>query len=166
MCVPWVGCDRQDLSVCFYPVNSLHCFLPTSAVWLEGVTMDFSWLHMYTPPQCVPENTGYTYALRWACSRSAVIPVSAPECQGGPCPVRELLATGNQTLSFERENSCSSSCTLQNCWTSMEMVRWFWKPDILVTQGDSLPVSCFRPHPSGCGLPDKSLWLWVGFCDW
>ncbi|XP_056660317.1 SUN domain-containing protein 1 isoform X21 [Monodelphis domestica] len=26
--------------------------------------MDFSRLHTYTPPQCVPENTGYTYALR------------------------------------------------------------------------------------------------------
>lgn len=33
------------------------------------VNMDFSRLHMYTPPQCVPENTGYTYALRWACVR-------------------------------------------------------------------------------------------------
>ncbi|XP_011885148.1 PREDICTED: SUN domain-containing protein 1 isoform X15 [Cercocebus atys] len=34
------------------------------AVWFEVVNMDFSRLHMYSPPQCVPENTGYTYALR------------------------------------------------------------------------------------------------------
>ncbi|XP_065747952.1 SUN domain-containing protein 1 [Phocoena phocoena] len=33
--------------------------------------MDFSRLHMYTPPQCVPENTGYTYALRLAEQRSS-----------------------------------------------------------------------------------------------
>uniref|UniRef100_A0A673VLZ1 Sad1 and UNC84 domain containing 1b n=2 Tax=Salmo trutta TaxID=8032 RepID=A0A673VLZ1_SALTR len=27
------------------------------------MTMDFSRLHTYTPPQCAPENTGYTYSL-------------------------------------------------------------------------------------------------------
>ncbi|XP_056144763.1 SUN domain-containing protein 1 isoform X2 [Lampris incognitus] len=27
------------------------------------MTMDFSHLHTYTPPQCAPENTGYTYSL-------------------------------------------------------------------------------------------------------
>uniref|UniRef100_A0A8B9U5P7 Sad1 and UNC84 domain containing 1 n=1 Tax=Anas zonorhyncha TaxID=75864 RepID=A0A8B9U5P7_9AVES len=33
--------------------------------------MDFSRLHMYTPPQCVPENTGYTYALSSSYSSDA-----------------------------------------------------------------------------------------------
>ncbi|KAG9340433.1 hypothetical protein JZ751_021546 [Albula glossodonta] len=28
------------------------------------MTMDYSRLHTYTPPQCAPENTGYTYSLR------------------------------------------------------------------------------------------------------
>ncbi|XP_064009794.1 SUN domain-containing protein 1 isoform X5 [Pogoniulus pusillus] len=34
--------------------------------------MDFSRLHMYTPPQCLPENTGYTYALSSSYSSSAL----------------------------------------------------------------------------------------------
>ncbi|XP_032626888.1 SUN domain-containing protein 1 isoform X10 [Chelonoidis abingdonii] len=34
--------------------------------------MDFSRLHMYTPPQCVPENTGYTYALSSSYSSAAL----------------------------------------------------------------------------------------------
>lgn len=34
--------------------------------------MDFSRLHMYTPPQCVPENTGYTYALSSSYSSTAL----------------------------------------------------------------------------------------------
>ncbi|XP_046945351.1 SUN domain-containing protein 1 isoform X4 [Lynx rufus] len=38
----------------------------------ETVTMDFSRLHMYTPPQCAPENTGYTYALSSSYSSDAL----------------------------------------------------------------------------------------------
>ncbi|KAL1768409.1 SUN domain-containing protein 1 isoform X1 [Sigmodon hispidus] len=34
--------------------------------------MDFSPLHTYTPPQCVPENTGYTYALSSSYSSDAL----------------------------------------------------------------------------------------------
>ncbi|XP_075851335.1 SUN domain-containing protein 1 isoform X2 [Microcebus murinus] len=34
--------------------------------------MDFSRLHMYTPPQCVPENSGYTYALSSSYSSDAL----------------------------------------------------------------------------------------------
>ncbi|XP_040311615.1 SUN domain-containing protein 1 isoform X9 [Herpailurus yagouaroundi] len=34
--------------------------------------MDFSRLHMYTPPQCAPENTGYTYALSSSYSSDAL----------------------------------------------------------------------------------------------
>ncbi|XP_061456440.1 SUN domain-containing protein 1 isoform X3 [Rhineura floridana] len=34
--------------------------------------MDFSHLHTYTPPQCVPENTGYTYALSSSYSSTAL----------------------------------------------------------------------------------------------
>ncbi|XP_062820409.1 SUN domain-containing protein 1 isoform X4 [Anolis carolinensis] len=34
--------------------------------------MDFSRLHTYTPPQCVPENTGYTYALSSSYSTAAL----------------------------------------------------------------------------------------------
>uniref|UniRef100_A0A8I5N835 Sad1 and UNC84 domain containing 1 n=1 Tax=Papio anubis TaxID=9555 RepID=A0A8I5N835_PAPAN len=42
------------------------------AVWFEVVNMDFSRLHMYSPPQCVPENTGYTYALSSSYSSDAL----------------------------------------------------------------------------------------------
>ncbi|XP_036680862.1 SUN domain-containing protein 1 isoform X9 [Balaenoptera musculus] len=41
-------------------------------VCFETVNMDFSRLHMYTPPQCVPENTGYTYALSSSYSSDAL----------------------------------------------------------------------------------------------
>ncbi|OXB67597.1 hypothetical protein ASZ78_004715 [Callipepla squamata] len=41
-------------------------------VWFETATMDFSRLHMYTPPQCTPENTGYTYALSSSYSSDAL----------------------------------------------------------------------------------------------
>ncbi|XP_070617362.1 LOW QUALITY PROTEIN: SUN domain-containing protein 1-like [Erythrolamprus reginae] len=34
--------------------------------------MDFSPLHMYNPPQCLPENTGYTYALSSSYSLTAL----------------------------------------------------------------------------------------------
>uniref|UniRef100_G1U3T8 SUN domain-containing protein n=1 Tax=Oryctolagus cuniculus TaxID=9986 RepID=G1U3T8_RABIT len=34
--------------------------------------MDFSRLHLYSPPQCVPENTGYTYALSSSYSSEAL----------------------------------------------------------------------------------------------
>ncbi|XP_049644533.1 SUN domain-containing protein 1 isoform X2 [Suncus etruscus] len=34
--------------------------------------MDFSRLHLYTPPLCVPENTGYTYALSSSYSSEAL----------------------------------------------------------------------------------------------
>ncbi|XP_029389338.1 SUN domain-containing protein 1 isoform X4 [Mus pahari] len=40
--------------------------------WSETVNMDFSRLHSYTPPQCVPENTGYTYALSSSYSSDAL----------------------------------------------------------------------------------------------
>ncbi|OWK11467.1 hypothetical protein Celaphus_00007381, partial [Cervus elaphus hippelaphus] len=45
---------------------------PLSAVCFETVSMDFSRLHTYTPPQCVPENTGYTYALSSSYSSDAL----------------------------------------------------------------------------------------------
>ncbi|XP_061065097.1 SUN domain-containing protein 1 isoform X2 [Eubalaena glacialis] len=41
-------------------------------VCFETVNMDFSRLHTYTPPQCVPENTGYTYALSSSYSSDAL----------------------------------------------------------------------------------------------
>ncbi|XP_013920279.1 PREDICTED: SUN domain-containing protein 1-like [Thamnophis sirtalis] len=34
--------------------------------------MDYSRLHMYNPPQCLPENTGYTYALSSSYSLTAL----------------------------------------------------------------------------------------------
>ncbi|KAG9476921.1 hypothetical protein GDO78_002362 [Eleutherodactylus coqui] len=34
--------------------------------------MDYSHLHTYTPPQCLPENTGYTYALSSSYSSNAL----------------------------------------------------------------------------------------------
>uniref|UniRef100_A0A2K5KQ37 Sad1 and UNC84 domain containing 1 n=1 Tax=Cercocebus atys TaxID=9531 RepID=A0A2K5KQ37_CERAT len=46
--------------------------LQGSPVWFEVVNMDFSRLHMYSPPQCVPENTGYTYALSSSYSSDAL----------------------------------------------------------------------------------------------
>ncbi|KAL4658129.1 SUN domain-containing protein 1-like isoform X3 [Arapaima gigas] len=36
------------------------------------MTMDFSRLHTYTPPQCSPENTGYTYSLSSSYSSAAL----------------------------------------------------------------------------------------------
>uniref|UniRef100_A0A3B3BUL9 Sad1 and UNC84 domain containing 1 n=2 Tax=Oryzias melastigma TaxID=30732 RepID=A0A3B3BUL9_ORYME len=36
------------------------------------MTMDFSQLHTYTPPQCSPENTGYTYSLSSSYSTAAL----------------------------------------------------------------------------------------------
>ncbi|XP_041133670.1 SUN domain-containing protein 1-like isoform X2 [Polyodon spathula] len=36
------------------------------------MTMDFSRLHTYTPPQCIPENTGYTYSLSLSYSSTAL----------------------------------------------------------------------------------------------
>ncbi|XP_075383754.1 SUN domain-containing protein 1 isoform X2 [Tenrec ecaudatus] len=36
------------------------------------MNMDFSRLHTYSPPQCVPENTGYTYALSSSYSSEAL----------------------------------------------------------------------------------------------
>ncbi|XP_029014228.1 SUN domain-containing protein 1-like isoform X8 [Betta splendens] len=38
----------------------------------RGMTMDFSQLHTYTPPQCAPENTGYTYSLSSSYSTAAL----------------------------------------------------------------------------------------------
>nr|XP_055202667.1 SUN domain-containing protein 1 isoform X19 [Gorilla gorilla gorilla] len=48
------------------PSATLFC------IWFEVVNMDFSRLHMYSPPQCVPENTGYTYALSSSYSSDAL----------------------------------------------------------------------------------------------
>ncbi|KAJ8346072.1 hypothetical protein SKAU_G00302650 [Synaphobranchus kaupii] len=36
------------------------------------MTMDYSHLHTYTPPQCAPENTGYTYSLSSSYSTAAL----------------------------------------------------------------------------------------------
>ncbi|XP_061892620.1 SUN domain-containing protein 1 isoform X1 [Entelurus aequoreus] len=36
------------------------------------MTMDFSQLHTYAPPQCAPENTGYTYSLSSSYSTAAL----------------------------------------------------------------------------------------------
>ncbi|KAM4598163.1 SUN domain-containing protein 1 isoform 2-T2 [Polymixia lowei] len=36
------------------------------------MTMDFSHLHTYTPPQCAPDNTGYTYSLSSSYSTAAL----------------------------------------------------------------------------------------------
>ncbi|KAJ8398742.1 hypothetical protein AAFF_G00419390 [Aldrovandia affinis] len=36
------------------------------------MTMDYSRLHTYTPPQCTPENTGYTYSLSSSYSTAAL----------------------------------------------------------------------------------------------
>ncbi|XP_034394392.1 SUN domain-containing protein 1 isoform X2 [Cyclopterus lumpus] len=36
------------------------------------MNMDFSQLHTYTPPQCAPENTGYTYSLSSSYSTAAL----------------------------------------------------------------------------------------------
>lgn len=60
------GWTVQGLLHWLYVIIS-HCITLFSpfTVWFETVNMDFSRLHTYTPPQCLPENTGYTYALRW-----------------------------------------------------------------------------------------------------
>eukprot|EP00069_Balaena_mysticetus_P014919 bmy_08936T0 len=62
------GGDRGELEASEQPA----LLFPPSAVCFETVNMDFSRLHMYTPPQCVPENTGYTYALSSSYSSDAL----------------------------------------------------------------------------------------------
>ncbi|XP_061258386.1 SUN domain-containing protein 1 isoform X12 [Bos javanicus] len=52
--------------------RQLLLFAAGAPVCFETVNMDFSRLHMYTPPQCVPENTGYTYALSSSYSSDAL----------------------------------------------------------------------------------------------
>jgi len=46
-----------------FEVCSSH--LVWSSQRAQRITMDFSPLHTYTPPHCTPDNTGYTYSLRW-----------------------------------------------------------------------------------------------------
>ncbi|XP_051988042.1 SUN domain-containing protein 1-like isoform X3 [Xyrauchen texanus] len=38
----------------------------------QGIAMDFSRLHTYTPPHCTPDNTGYTYSLSSSYSSAAL----------------------------------------------------------------------------------------------
>ncbi|XP_041942659.1 SUN domain-containing protein 1 isoform X2 [Alosa sapidissima] len=40
--------------------------------WHRRMNMDFSPLHTYTPPQCAPDNTGYTYSLSSSYSLAAL----------------------------------------------------------------------------------------------
>lgn len=67
VCV-WFVC----LCLLLSPPNHVRFGLksPILASWFlqpkqRRMNMDFSQLHTYTPPQCAPENTGYTYSLRW-----------------------------------------------------------------------------------------------------
>ncbi|XP_028311882.1 SUN domain-containing protein 1 isoform X19 [Gouania willdenowi] len=48
--------------------------LPSSLLQYKErrMTMDFSQLHSYTPPECDPDNTGYTYALSSSYSKAAL----------------------------------------------------------------------------------------------
>ncbi|XP_036680863.1 SUN domain-containing protein 1 isoform X10 [Balaenoptera musculus] len=64
------GGDRGELEASEQVLNK--CMDSVLEVCFETVNMDFSRLHMYTPPQCVPENTGYTYALSSSYSSDAL----------------------------------------------------------------------------------------------
>lgn len=87
---------------CFVFFASFPCF-PMSALakasllhpsWLlqskhRRMNMDFSQLHTYTPPQCAPENTGYTYSLRWDLGAPEEFSISAT-LTGDSTQLREL----------------------------------------------------------------------------
>uniref|UniRef100_A0A673HVG3 Sad1 and UNC84 domain containing 1 n=1 Tax=Sinocyclocheilus rhinocerous TaxID=307959 RepID=A0A673HVG3_9TELE len=47
-------------------------FLCSRCPRAQRITMDFSRLHTYTPPQCTPDNTGYTYSLSSSYSTAAL----------------------------------------------------------------------------------------------
>ncbi|XP_040013425.1 SUN domain-containing protein 1 isoform X2 [Xiphias gladius] len=71
-----LGEKRQVIHYCFTGVCGL-CQLPARSNMQEEskqrrMTMDFSQLHTYTPPQCAPENTGYTYSLSSSYSTAAL----------------------------------------------------------------------------------------------
>ncbi|KAJ6659717.1 hypothetical protein lerEdw1_018432 [Lerista edwardsae] len=63
--------QARDSSFSAFQTVTALCFR-LFAVWFETVIMDFSRLHMYTPPHCTPENTGYTYALSSSYSSAAL----------------------------------------------------------------------------------------------
>ncbi|XP_030068066.1 SUN domain-containing protein 1 isoform X5 [Microcaecilia unicolor] len=80
--------------------------------------MDFSYLHTYTPPQCVPENTGYTYAL----SSSYSFPALDFETKHKLDPVfdsprmsRRSLRLGNSTRYYSLEDAHNSSINNSSC---------------------------------------------------
>ncbi|XP_063487097.1 SUN domain-containing protein 1 isoform X12 [Symphalangus syndactylus] len=63
------------MSHCTRPKHVVKCrsfIMLVDTLWFEVMNMDFSRLHMYSPPQCVPENTGYTYALSSSYSSDAL----------------------------------------------------------------------------------------------
>lgn len=143
----------DSTSLCFYPPNTLHCFLP-HLLQYETVTMDFSRLHMYTPPQCAPENTGYTYALRWACLRSFALPVASCPWMPWICGRFLLLAATRCLLQVKISTEFISYYGFAkllnwhgNCEVVLKTEHFWWLRD------ESLQMyCCFGPHPSGCGL--------------
>nr|XP_033819863.1 SUN domain-containing protein 1 isoform X8 [Geotrypetes seraphini] len=74
--------------------------------------MDFSYLHTYTPPQCVPENTGYTYALSSSYSSAALDFETKHKLDpvfDSPRMSRRSLRLGNSTRYYPLEDANNSS---------------------------------------------------------
>ncbi|XP_016896054.1 SUN domain-containing protein 1 isoform X3 [Cynoglossus semilaevis] len=65
------------------------------------MTMDFSQLHTYTPPQCAPENTGYTYSLSSSYSTAAL----EFEQQHQIAPVYESPRMSRRSLRLQNSGS-------------------------------------------------------------
>ncbi|XP_057716566.1 SUN domain-containing protein 1 isoform X2 [Corythoichthys intestinalis] len=86
------------------------------------MTMDFSQLHTYTPPQCAPENTGYTYSLSSSYSTAAlefekehqIAPVyESPRMSRRSLRLQALAAHGNDDVPEYLQNRSQSSYAIR-----------------------------------------------------
>lgn len=103
--------------------------------------MDFSQLHTYTPPQCAPENTGYTYSLRWDLWAVEEFSISAT-LTGDSTQLREL--TQNK-----------AKLSLRTISVFLLLILFFWNMILstIILDTDlyvSLScLSCFKTTPLG-----------------
>lgn len=120
-----------------------HCLLHPS--WLlqskhRRMNMDFSQLHTYTPPQCAPENTGYTYSLRWDLGAVEEFSISATLTSDSTQP-RELT-----------QNKAKLSLRTISVFLLLILFFgvWFWALLFLI-QISMLAwhLSCFKTKPLG-----------------
>ncbi|XP_063127532.1 SUN domain-containing protein 1 isoform X10 [Rattus norvegicus] len=109
------------------------------AAWSEPVNMDFSRLHTYTPPQCVPENTGYTYALRMSRRSLRLITTTAAYSSGDGQTVDTHISTSRATPAKGRE-------------TRTVKQRSASKPAFSINHLSGKGLSSSTSHDSSCSL--------------